>query len=205
MLGVLFVIFGLGALVLSPFAIFQVITKAGYSGWWTFVPSSAWIVGIVGIVGAFVTSAVDSNQSIRTNQSIGTTINHLLLWDVLMFLTGFFVMIMFFVLAFSAWPSLQQRRPSPGVPGGSARGGPLQQSWINTPAPGASGPAGFAPAPQPAQSIGWHRSGAVGAGEQTYWDGHAWTARRQWTNGAWVDLPMTPVDAVGSAPAPPPV
>ncbi len=196
MAGVLFVLFGLGALVLSPFAFFQVITKAGYSGWWTFVPYSPWIVGIVG---AFVTSAVDSNQS------IGTTVNHLLLWDVLMFLTGFFVMIMFFVFAFSAWPSLQQRRPSQGVPGGPARGGPLQPSWINTPAPGASGSAGFAPAPQPAQSIGWHRSGAVGAGEQAYWDGHAWTARRQWTNGVWVDLPMTPVDPVGSAPAPPPV
>jgi hypothetical protein len=62
------VIFGLGALVLSPFACFQVITKAGYSGWWTFVPYSPWIVGLLG-AGVFGT--------VDTNQSIGTTLNQL--------------------------------------------------------------------------------------------------------------------------------
>jgi hypothetical protein len=182
MLGDLLVIFGLGALVLSPFAFFQIITKAGYSGWWTFVPYSPWIVGLLG-AGVF--------RTVDTNQSIGTTLNQLGLWDVFMLLTGVFVMIMFFIFAFSAWPSLQQRRPGQGVPPGSPRGGSGQPSWINASAPAAPGPVGASPpAPSQSQPSGWYRTGAVGAGEEGYWDGQAWTARRQWKNGAWVDLPM---------------
>jgi hypothetical protein len=186
MSGVVVVIFVLGAVVLSPFAFFQVITKAGYSGWWTFVPYAPWIVGLVG---AFTTSAFVNHQSLNS------TLNQDLLWDVLEFLTAFFVMVMFFVFAFSAWPSLRQRRPSGqahyGSPGGAR---PMQPSWISMPATDAQVPAAAvavpaAPAAQE-QPPGWHRIGAMGAGEQGYWDGQAWTARRQWKNGAWVDLPM---------------
>jgi len=200
MLGVLIVIFGLFALVLSPFAIFQVITKAGYSGWWTFLPYSPWIVGIIGggVVGTF-----------DTNQSIETTIDQLWLWDTLMILTSIFVMIMFFIFAFSEWPSLRGYRPRQRVqPGWPQAGGPGQPSWINAPSPvgaspyDASAPSAPSMATSPqgprAQPSGWHRTGAVGAGEQAYWDGQAWTARRQWSNGAWVDLPMPatgPVEA----------
>jgi hypothetical protein len=190
-LGVLILIFGLVALVLSPFAFFQIITKAGYSGWWTFVPYSPWIVGILG-AGVF--------RTVDTNQSIGTTIDELGLWYVLAVLTGFFVMIMFFIFAFSAWPSLQNYRPRQRSQPEWPNGGPGQPSWINVPLP--AGPSqGVAAAPPPpsagtgpeaiqAQPSGWYRAGAVGSGEQGYWDGQAWTARRQWKNGAWVDLPM---------------
>jgi hypothetical protein len=191
MLGVLLVIFGLVVLVLSPFAFFQIITKAGYSGWWTFVPFSPWIVAFLG-AGVF--------RTIDTSQSIGTTLNELGLWYVLTLLTGVFVTIMFFVFAFSAWPSLQPRQTRRGVPWGSPRGGPGQPSWISPPPPAAPSSAGAPapPAPLPTQPSGWYRSGAVGSGEQAYWDGQAWTAKRQWKKGAWVDLPMVaagPVDA----------
>ena len=117
MLGVLLVLFGLVVLVLSPFAFFQIITKAGYSGWWTFVPFSPWIVAFLG-AGVF--------RTVDTNQSIGTTLNELGLWYVLTLLTGVFVTIMFFIFAFSAWPSLLPRHPRQGVPWGSPRGGPGQ-------------------------------------------------------------------------------
>jgi hypothetical protein len=198
-LGVLILLFGLAALVLSPFAFFQIITKAGYSGWWTFVPYSPWIVGILG-AGVF--------RTVDTSQSIGSTLSELGLWYVFAVLTGFFVTVMFFIFAFSAWPSLQVSRPRQRNQPGWPNGGPGQPSWINAPLPAGTSPHDTAAPPFPppgtgpevtqAQPSGWYRAGAVGSGEQGYWDGQAWTARRQWKNGAWVDLPMPapgPVDA----------
>jgi hypothetical protein len=177
-------LFGLFALVLSPFAFFQIITKAGYSGWWTFVPYSPWITGVLG---AFVFKTVD------TNQSIGTTFDALGLWYVLTLLTGLFVVIMFFLFAFSAWPSLQGPRFRQSLPTGLPPGGNRQPSWIPAPAPAgepADAPADPASETQPS---GWYRSGSVGSGEQSYWDGAAWTSRRQWKNGDWAELPMQTV------------
>jgi hypothetical protein len=84
MLGVLFVLFGLVALVASPFAFFQIITKAGFSGWWTFVPYSPWILATLG-AGVF--------RTVDTNRSIGTTFDQLGLWAVLTLLTGIFVVV----------------------------------------------------------------------------------------------------------------
>jgi hypothetical protein len=184
-LSVLVALGGLVALIASPFAFFQIITKAGYSGWWTFVPYSPWIVAILG-AGVF--------RTVDTNQSIGTTLDQFGLWAVLTFLSGLFVMIMFFIFAFSAWPSLQQPRFR-GVPNGFCPGRSTQPSWIPAPSP-AGGPAVAPAIPEasPSQPGGWYRTGTIGAGEQGYWDGLAWTARRQWKNGAWVELPM---EAVG--------
>ena len=206
MLAVLFVIFGLVSLVLSPFAFFQIITKAGFSGWWTFVPYTPSIVTILG-AGVF--------RTVSSDQSVGTTFTELGLWDLFIFLSGIFVLIMFFIFAFAAWPALQPYRPRQRVQPGWPGGGPGQPSWVNAPQPGAASPYGAAtpatpPAPPmaagqqvaslatPAQPSGWYRSGVVGSGEQGYWDGQAWTARRQWKNGAWVDLPVpaqSPVEA----------
>ena len=108
MLGVLILIFGLEALVLSPFAFFQIITKAGYSGWWTFVPYSPMDRRDPGRRACSAT--VDtSHRSIGYDRSSE-------LWPVgscSLLLTGCFVMIMFFIFAFSAWPSLQQGRLGP--------------------------------------------------------------------------------------------
>ena len=180
MLGDLVTLFGLAALIASPFAFFQIITKAGYSGWWTFVPYSPWIIGLLGagFIGTF-----------DTNRSIGTTFDELGLWGVLTFLSGIFVMIMFFIFAFSAWPSLQQSR-SRGVPNGFPQGQNRQPTWIPAPPP-AVGPIGpQADEPSASQPSGWYKTGPVGAGMQGYWDGQAWTAHRQWKNGAWVELPM---------------
>jgi hypothetical protein len=199
-LGVLIGLFGLGALVLSPFAFFQIITKAGYSGWWTLVPYSPWIVAFLG-AGVF--------RTVDTSESIGTTFDQLGLWLVLTFLTGAFVTVMFFVFAFSAWPSLQQPRSRRGFSTGLPPGGSGPPSW-GPPRPSsamapasAGGPFGGQPAtsgPSPEQPSGWYRSGTIGAGEQSYWDGQAWTGKRKWSNSAWVELPM---DAVGPSQAGP--
>jgi len=184
MLGVLVALFGLAALIVSPFAFFQIITKAGYSGWWTFVPYSPWIIAFLG---------AEVFRTVDTSQSIGTTFNELGLWAVLTFLTGIFVMVMFFIFAFSAWPSLQQPRAR-GVPSGFSPGENRKPSWIPAPAP-PGGPVGALAVQEspPSQPSGWYKTGPVGAGMQGYWDGQAWTAHRQWKNGAWAELPMEAV------------
>ena len=190
MLGVLFVLFGLVALVASPFAFFQIITKAGFSGWWTFVPYSPWILATLG-AGVF--------RTVDTNRSIGTTFDQLGLWAVLTLLTGIFVVVMFFIFAFSAWPSLQQPRGRGSVPRGFPPGGSTQPSWLPAPAPVSGAAATPAtPEPSPSQPSGWYRTGVIGTGEQRYWDGQAWTARRQWRDGAWLELPMEAVGPPGT-------
>jgi hypothetical protein len=40
------------------------------------------------------------------------------------------------------------------------------------------------------QPAGWFASGALGSGEQSYWDGSQWTARRCWRNEMWIDQPL---------------
>ena len=62
-------------------------------------------------------------------------------------------------------------------------------------APPSSGPSAAPPAQPGAAAAGWYRSGALGKGEQSYWDGQTWTARRIWTRGAWKEL-----RSAGSAP-----
>jgi hypothetical protein len=180
-------------LILTPFAFFQIITKAGFSGWWTIVPYTPWIVGFVG---QFAFRTVD------TNRSIGTVFDQLTLWLVVTVLSLVFVMVMFFVFAFSRWPALEYgRAPRPPAGWGPSPG---PRAWSGPPAAGPPGTASpFAPsasalaAPAPTapstNEPGWYTSGQIGAGEQSYWDGAAWTARRRWKSNAWIDLPLEPV------------
>ncbi|HXP33831.1 MAG TPA: hypothetical protein VN820_07410 [Acidimicrobiales bacterium] len=186
---VLVVLFGVGCLVLSPFAFYQIITKAGYSGWWTFVPYTPWIIGLFGQV-AF--------RTFDTNQSIGTIFDQVTFGFVLTILSGIFVTTMFFVFAFSSWPALQGRQyPRPQRAGFTTLGrgssnGPTFPVAPMGPAPAAGSVTGAEDV-----AIGWHRTGDLGSGEQGYWDGREWTARRQWKNGAWIDLPVDAVGPVG--------
>jgi hypothetical protein len=49
------------------------------------------------------------------------------------------------------------------------------------------------------QPAGWHPTGSVGAGEESYWNGEAWVAKRRWMNDAWVELPMPAAEGAASA------
>jgi hypothetical protein len=167
----------------------QIITKAGYSPWWVLVPLSIpvlWLISAfllysdlngIGTYGAYNLGALESGE-----KTIG----------IFIVLDGIFNFVMFLVFAFSDWPVMQAARS------GRAYGGATFGSRKV-----ASGPAGQIAAPLPivtetplpnleGQTPGWHRSGAVGAGEQSYWDGSAWTARRKWQNNDWVALPPPP-------------
>ena len=123
-------------------------------------------------------------RTVDTNRSIGTVFDQLGLWLVLTVLSGVFVMVMFFIFAFSAWPSLQVARsrsaPRPAFSSGGVGPPPPVPVATGTPT---------APEQHEGQAPGWYRTGALGAGEQSYWDGQTWTARRIWNRGAWKALP----------------
>ncbi len=205
-------------------AYIQIITKAGYSAWWILVPLAMplmyLITAVVLIHDAFDQSFGPSNVTTLTNE-----FGFLATIDLLVVIANF---VMFLVFAFSEWPVMREARsrrpPTGGVtfglprpPGGPfgpapavataatfpappppvppAPGGAAPTLAPATPAPplaAPSGPVGNAPA-------GWYRSGALGAGEQSYWDGAAWKARRIWNRGAWKALVLEDQPTEGPA------
>ena len=91
---------------------------------------------------------------------------------VFIFLDVIFNFIMFLVFAFSDWPVMQAARSTARAYGGGTFGS--RKTASGTPAQFAAPPPIVTEAVLPhleGQPPGWHRSGAVGAGEQSYWDG----------------------------------
>ncbi len=211
LLTVLFVVLFL----LSPLAWYQVITKAGYSGWWVLVDAVPQTCMVI----FWVLERNDIDTFTVNNLS------NLKFWFWASVLGWLAAWVMFIVFSFLAWPALEgpvrrdtsrvagptwaRHMPAPVAPvGGLAVGAAMTPT-----APAPAGPVGqagqVAQGTQTAEVVsaapGWYRSGALGAGEQSYWDGSAWTARRRWQNNVWVDLPIPVVEdaAVGAAPEPP--
>jgi hypothetical protein len=173
--------------ILTTVGWIQIITKAGYSPWWVLVPLSLpvlWLISTfllysdfngLGTYGAYNLGPVEAGE---------TTL------AVFIFLDVIFNFIMFLVFAFSDWPVMQAARSGRAYGGGTFGS---RKSASGIPAQFAAPLPIVTEAPLPnleGQPPGWHRSGAVGAGEQSYWDGSAWTARRKWQNNDWVELPL---------------
>lgn len=199
--------------ILTTVGWIQIITKAGYSPWWVLLPLSIpvlWLISTYLLFDAFSGIGTYSAFNLQTMADGEETIAVFIFIDVIL------NFIMFLVFAFSDWPVMQAARSGRSYPSGPSgirgRGSP-------GPRPGlAGGPApivtGQSRPNLEGQSPGWHRSGPMGAGEQSYWDGSAWTARRRWQNNDWVDLPPPlPPEAVvtesqpdspGSGPGPGP-
>jgi hypothetical protein len=187
LLTILGIVMGIGTIV----AMVQIIVKAGYSGWWILVPLGAPVVAfIVTIILAVGTQDLGS-------RSVNSVFDALAVGVVIDFLTYAVVWACFMKFAFADWPALQAARARRAPPTNPYAGGPGSYRPPGLPAPAAGPLPGVAPPPPPSppespasQPSGWYRTGPVGGGEQGYWDGQAWTARRKWTNGEWVDLPV---------------
>jgi hypothetical protein len=194
--------------VLTIVCYIQIITKAGYSPWWILLPLSLPVLWLIATADAFHgfssglgTFGVFDPQGIADQEKA-------LGWLILLDIIANYVMLVAF--AFSDWPVIQAARsrfPAAGDTGGRSAPRLPQRPSGPAPAPGPiSGPMGDPSAPSPqGQPAGWYKSGPVGAGEQSYWDGSVWTAKRQWSGGDWVDLPLAQPQPVGSegTPAPP--
>jgi hypothetical protein len=193
-------------IVLAIVGSMQVVTKAGYSPWWILLPLSLPVLWLIAVLMAFNSLSGVGTYGFFDLQGITAEAKVL---SVIAFLDVLANFVMFLVFAFSDWPVMQaaRSRHTPRTGGGAPR------SPRQFPGPG-SGPASAAmPTPAPgapptsphagSQAPGWYKSGAVGAGEQSYWDGAAWTAQRRWSDGAWVEIPTVPVGPDGSTPVPP--
>lgn len=212
-LGDLLLVIMLVLFLLSPLAWYQIITKAGYSGWWV-------LVDLIPQTSMTILWFLQRSEIDGVTFNSYSTLDFWFWVSVISWLVGW---ALFVVFSFLAWPALE---PPARTTRQAAR-----SSWDHHVLPGAprEGPSGFAAprggptastpvAPGGSAAIvgtmqtgvgisavpGWYRSGSVGAGEQSYWDGAAWTASRRWQNNAWVDLPLPAVaDApVGAGPEP---
>jgi hypothetical protein len=185
-------------IVVTVVGAIQIITKAGYSPWWILMPLSLPVLWIISIVIAF--SGISGIGTYGFFNLQGVT-DEAKVWAVLTFLDLLANYALFVVFAFSDWPVMQAARARWSASGGPGRGPQLPQRPAG-PGAGSRGLAQQSPSTSDptGQSAGWYQSGALGAGEQSYWDGSDWTAKRRWSRGAWMDIPMVPV---GDGPEPP--
>ena len=175
LLGFLVVLIGIAAL--NTVAVLQIITKAGYSGWWVMAPASAVLLALVIFAISLHAAISFSAISLRTASD--------LVW--VEFFVDLFNWILFLIFAFSDWPALR----------GRPLGG-LQSRYQGTPA--SAGGMGAAvssrqapplPTPTRPQDPGWYQVGATN-NDQAYWDGQSWTARRRWEGAGWTGVPLAP-------------
>lgn len=196
--GFLFFLVGVTLTVLTIVGMVRIVTNCGYSGWWVLAYFSPPIVGyLLGITLVATVSATGSGSSHFLGVAFG--------YFIIMILSFLVSQLIFLRFAFADWPLLQQARARQTSGAGFSPYGSGRGRFGNPTAPGSGAPPAWGPLPgqPPADTMppptvpegaepGWYRSGPIGAGEQSYWDGTAWTARRRWQNSAWVDLPAPP-------------
>lgn len=194
-------IIGLALFVVYFVGLVQIITKAGFSPWWVLVPLSLpilWFIEIAIVYNGFGDLGTYGAVDVQAFADGGAGVGALIFLDVIL------NFVMFLVFAFSEWPVMRAARTGSGARGGGyVSNRPSYDPRSNPGAAYAGAPPNAGSPDMTGQPPGWHRSGAVGAGEQSYWDGTAWTARRRWQNNAWVDLPMEQAAPVGPEPGSP--
>ena len=190
-MGVLELSISIAMWIVALVAIGRVITRAGFSAWWVVVPLAVPVSTYVTLAEVHAHSrfgALSYNALVHSHRP-------LVIADAA---CAVLVFVMLVVFALVDWPAL---RAVPSVASSGVAMTSLPRSG-STRSSGTSRPsAAAANAVPPARRIralpnvsgepaGWYASGALGSGEQSYWDGGAWTARRVWRFESWVDLPM---------------
>jgi hypothetical protein len=174
--------------IIALAAVGRVITRAGFSAWWVVVPLAVPVVTYITLAQVHAhtrVGALSYNALVHSHRS-------LVIADAA---CAALVLVMLVVFALVDWPALR------AVPAAA----PAAVGTTSRARPGSSRPSrpttSVADSVPPARRIralpdvsgepaGWYASGALGSGEQSYWDGAAWTARRVWRFESWVDLGM---------------
>ena len=179
----------------------RIAAKAGYSPWWALVPAVAAGVGYA-TVAAVHSRARFGALSLHT---ILHSARALAIADAACFGVTVLLLVAF---AVSDWPALAAV-PASATATATAKATASRSSMPKVPRRGRASTRAAkvevaAAAQLPArmriralpdatgQPAGWFASGALGSGEQSYWDGTEWTARRCWRNEMWVDQPLEP-------------
>jgi hypothetical protein len=174
--------------VVALAAVGRVITRAGFSAWWVVLPAAVPVVTYVTLAQVHAhtrVGALSYNALVHSHRA-------LVIADAA---CAALVLVMLVVFALVDWPALRAVPAAAPATAGSvtrARSGSSRSSH-----PAASSAGSLPPARRiralpdvSGEPAGWYASGALGSGEQSYWDGAAWTARRVWRFETWIDLPM---------------
>jgi hypothetical protein len=207
-------------------AYIQIITKAGYSPWWILLPLAMPVMYFVTFA-VLVHDSLHQPFGTSGVTTLTNDFGFLGTIDFLVALANFVMFLVFAFSEWPVMREARSRRPPAGgmtfapprpagpgaqtafaaplpapdfaAPPPSARPAPAGTAAAGPVPPPPSGPSAAPPAQPGETAAGWYRSGALGKGEQSYWDGQTWTARRIWNRGAWKALPHEDLPQDGRA------
>ena len=189
-MGVLEVVLSAAVCVVVVISVARIAMKAGYSPWWAVVPAAVAAV-------SYATLATVHSHARLGALSLHTVIHTarpLLIADAACLGATVLLIVVF---AVSDWPALTAPAPAPAAMSATT----VPRSHRRRRAPDrARVAAAQVPARMRTRSVpdvsgqpaGWFATGTLGSGEQSYWDGTQWTARRCWRNEMWIDQPVEP-------------
>jgi hypothetical protein len=184
-MGVVEVSIAVAVWAITMLAIGRVIWKAGFSLWWALAPLALPVV----------TYATISAVHEKTATTIGALDFNTLRGSESAFLVAdgaclAVLWVLFLAFAFADWPARPAAKGSKASKRSKAAA--IPPTWSKAPSPEKAewlAHSRVMPNLQ-GQPPGWFPSGAMGSGEQSYWDGSAWTARRAWRFESWIDIPL---------------
>jgi hypothetical protein len=198
-MGVLEVVLSAVVCAVVIVSVARVATKAGYSPWWALVPAAATAV-------AFATLATVHSHARFGALSLHTVVHSaraLVIADAACLGVTVLLLVVF---ALSDWPALRVAPTALVAATATTTATATSSATAKSKAhrrqatAHAHGAATEVPARMriralpdvTGQPAGWFPSGALGSGEQSYWDGTKWTARRCWRNEMWINQPLEP-------------
>ena len=194
-MGILEVVVSAAVWAIVVVSVGRIVSKAGYSWAWALVP-----VALAGVTYATVAAvhahtrfgALNLNTLIHQQQA-------LLIADAAC--AGVMVLLLA-VFAFADWPALAPALvPAPSLRNGngSVKANGVHRGGVRVAATAVPARLQIRAVPDvTGKPAGWFATGALGSGEQSYWDGSEWTARRCWRNEMWVELPVEAMERTGS-------
>jgi hypothetical protein len=174
----------------------KIAMKAGYSPWWSVLPA------------AVAAASYATLAAVHSHARFGALSLHTVLHSARALVIADaaclgVTVLMLVVFAISDWPALAVATSAPAALAATATASGTAKSKSHRRGR-ASGRSQGAVAEVPprmriralpdvtGQPAGWFASGALGSGEQSYWDGTRWTARRCWRNEMWIEQPFEP-------------
>ena len=170
----------------------RIAMKAGYSPWWAVVPAAVAAVGYATLAAVHAHARFGAlNLHTAEHSARALVIADAACLGV--------TAVLLVVFAAADWPALAGSRAMVPVAASAASPHKARRRGRTS-----SGRGQVAATDVPArmriralpdvtgQPAGWFASGALGSGEQSYWDGNQWTAKRYWRNEMWIDQPVDP-------------
>lgn len=196
-MGVLEVVLSAVVCAVIVVSVGRIAAKAGYSPGWAVVPAA--VAGVTYAVVAQVHR--HARFGALTLHTVFHSARALLIADAAC--VGVMVVLLA-VFAFADWPALTAPAPAAATNGSTSATATsmskARRRRRESSARARAAAAALAQAPArmriralpdvTGQPAGWFASGALGSGEQSYWDGTQWTARRCWRNETWINQPL---------------